>query len=241
VCGTGKDFLVENLMRAPMTLKDLCSTCAIAITPKPEPIRLLSESDFICTDFEVLADGKGAGPLRSGCRGNGPRKIANLAVDLAWVRDPSTATAPCCKNLTVMYASLYLLGTSAVLEDIGHPNASAVTHMPFHELQAAFNVHRATGSPALKRFSGVDIDPIQHFILRNIHSNGHFLQLLISRNQCAAASRAVCLWVAAAARLGTLHAAACCSHQRSVDRDSLAQASHGDELWRAVHRRRLQR
>jgi len=139
------------------------------------------------------------GEKREGCIGD---DVQNLAVDQEWVANPSGDTAPCCRNTTVVFASLYLTSLNAATPS--SPSMPPPSSPPqdgggdggggdggggegggdggggdgggeysFDELAHYY-----------EEFSrGQTVDVVRSFLLRNLHLDGHFMQVVVSRGQ----------------------------------------------------------
>jgi hypothetical protein len=105
-----EDYLVTTMLPLPDKIDDECPECGMAITGSTDSLRMLSSKDFLCIDFETPTGTDGAGPLRSGCIGN----VSTLPVDLEWASNPNSETAPCCRNQSIVFASLYLVAEAAL-------------------------------------------------------------------------------------------------------------------------------
>jgi len=125
-----EDYLVTTSARCPLPLPDKiddeCPECGMAITGSTDSLRMLSSKDFLCIDFETPTGTDGAGPLRSGCIGN----VSTLPVDLEWASNPNSETAPCCRNQSIVFASLYLVAEAALYYSnthVAHGNMTICT------------------------------------------------------------------------------------------------------------------
>ena len=106
----------------------VCPTCGMAITSSVNSLVGLTEADMVCSDFELGDVGEGVGPSKPSCfdtavytshvdraehdaYGNAWNESA-ATVDEIWAAAPTTASAPCCRNSTLLMASIILLSRS---------------------------------------------------------------------------------------------------------------------------------
>ena len=91
-CGSLVDVVSE--------LKRICTNCEVGLTPKQRDMTFLGLDDFICSDFDSTV-GQRHYPSR-----NCPLE------DAAWAASPSSLTAPCCSNATLVRGSVAMMTES---------------------------------------------------------------------------------------------------------------------------------
>ena len=164
-----RDYLTTNMLDLPVSLRSICSECAVAMTMSDLSPKMLNPNDYMCSDYdESRSDRAATGPVREGCRGD---VVSQLPIDLAWIANPTSVSVPCCRNQTVIFASLYLTALAEGELVMGH--GAGVAARPFSELSQYYDMMKA----------GATNQVIFDFLQRNVHQSGHFMQILISRNQ----------------------------------------------------------
>ena len=92
---------ISNYLDRVGTVSDelhfICSNCEVGITPHSRDMQFLTLTDFICSDFSSTA-GSDHYPTRD-C----------LTEDARWVANPTPYSAPCCKNSTLVTASMGMM------------------------------------------------------------------------------------------------------------------------------------
>ena len=162
------NYMATTMLALPDQIDGLCSDCAIAMTGESSSLRKLIAENFICTDFDPGMSGDGAGPRRAGCIGE---DVSALPVDMQWAASPNSTTAPCCRNTSLVFASLYLTSLSELETETS--GDGVVDSISLSELNGHYDTFK----------SGKKVPVITDFILRNIHGDNSFLQLIISRGQ----------------------------------------------------------
>ena len=107
------NFLTTELLDIPGALFEVCENCAMSITQSPKGIQVLTEADFICTDSDVHEFGTAELTTKPSCM------LDELigqpgSIDYEWAANPTTLTAPCCNNATLILASMLLLSRSSL-------------------------------------------------------------------------------------------------------------------------------
>jgi hypothetical protein len=90
-------YLEGSLSHVVAELKLICPHCEVGLTPNPGDMTFLSLEDFICSDFDS----------KPGIRSYPARDCAQA--DSTWAAHPSSLTAPCCSNATLVRASVAMM------------------------------------------------------------------------------------------------------------------------------------
>lgn len=78
-------------------LKSICTICGVGVTAHEEDLAFLGLKDFVCSDFDSL-EGVASYPPRD-C----------MEADAVWASNPSSNSAPCCGNATLVTASIAMM------------------------------------------------------------------------------------------------------------------------------------
>jgi len=142
------DYLDGSLADVVSELKRICTNCEVGLTPKQRDMTFLGLDDFICSDFDSTV-GQRHYPSR-----NCPLE------DAAWAASPSSLTAPCCSNATLVRGSVAMMTESI---------AYGITELP------------------LTRLLGGGSDPsyssTEYFVNHYVETKAFILQLIVSRDQ----------------------------------------------------------
>ena len=155
------NFLTTELLDIPGALFEVCENCAMSITQSPKGIQVLTEADFICTDSDVHEFGTAELTTKPSCM------LDELigqpgSIDYEWAANPTTLTAPCCNNATLILASMLLLSRSSL-------SGGGVAADDLADLML-MNANRLN-------------DAKRGFVLQHVHGDGNFVQVLISRGE----------------------------------------------------------
>lgn len=91
----------------------MCTNCLLGLTPQSRDMTYLDLEDFVCSGFDSVT-GERRYPARD-CE----------QADRAWAASPSSLTAPCCDNSTLVRASIAMM-TEAL--------AYGITELPLETL-----------------------------------------------------------------------------------------------------------
>ena len=152
------NFLTTELLDIPGAMVEVCENCAMSITQSPKGIQVLTEADFICTDSDVHEFGNAELTEKPSCM------LEELigqpgSIDYEWAANPTTLTAPCCNNATLILASMLLLSRSELAG--GGVAADTLVNL------------MSTNADRLN-------DAKRGFVLQHVHGDGNFVQVLIS-------------------------------------------------------------
>jgi hypothetical protein len=155
------NFLTTELLDIPGALFGVCENCAMSITQSPKGIQVLTEADFICTDSDVHEFGTAELTTKPSCM------LDELigqpgSIDYEWAANPTTLTAPCCNNATLILASMLLLSRSSL-------SGGGVAADDLADLML-MNANRLN-------------DAKRGFVLQHVHGDGNFVQVLVSRGE----------------------------------------------------------
>ena len=100
-------YLEDDLASVTSKLMQACPNCEVGITAKRQDLTRLSLADFVCSDFSSEEHSTDF-PSRD-CP----------ARDEEWALYPRSTSAPCCRNATLVRASIVMMG-EAVLYDTVH-------------------------------------------------------------------------------------------------------------------------
>ena len=142
------DYLDRSIARVTGELYHLCDACEVGITPRSRDMTFLGLEDFVCSDFDSKI-GQRDYPSRD-CE----------AEDRTWAASPSSLTAPCCANATLVKASVAMM-TEAL--------AYGITELPLETL--------------LSGGTDPSYSSTEYFVKFYIEHNSFILQLIISRQQ----------------------------------------------------------
>lgn len=141
-------YLDGNLADVIKELKGICSKCEVGVTPQQGDMTYLDLEDFVCSDFDSVV-GSAVYPSRD-C----------WAEDRLWAKSPSSLTAPCCGNATLVRASVAMM-TEAI--------AYGLTELPLARLLSGGTDHSYSST---------------EFFVRHFEQEENFmLQLIVSRDQ----------------------------------------------------------
>ena len=98
-------YLGGSLSVVVSELKDICANCEVGITSRKEDMTFLGLEDFVCSDFDSV-EGSAFYPERN-CS----------EVDVQWAEAPTSLSAPCCSNQTLVKASVEMM-TEALIYGI---------------------------------------------------------------------------------------------------------------------------
>lgn len=129
-----------------------CATCQVGITPMKRDMKFLSLTDFVCSDFDSNV----------GTDHYPPRDCE--VEDKEWAADPTSTSAPCCRDSRLVTASL-----SMMTEHIKY----GITSMPLKQL--------------LNGGTDPSYSSSEYFLVHHIKQERFMLQLVISRGQRMAA------------------------------------------------------
>ena len=90
-------MLEDGLPAVIMHLKSICVTCGVGLTPQVQDLAFLGLDSFICSDFDSH-EGVNEYPRRD-C----------VDSDADWAASPSSNSAPCCGNATLVRASIAMM------------------------------------------------------------------------------------------------------------------------------------
>ena len=90
-------------------LKSICLTCGVGVTPEQQDLAFLGLDAFVCSDFDSLP-GKTTYPRRD-CP----------EVDASWAARPTSDSAPCCGNATLVTASIAMMVEALVYKTTTMP------------------------------------------------------------------------------------------------------------------------
>ena len=107
------EFYSHGLPQVADALVDICSNCLLAMTPHEQELAFLGLESFICSGFDST-QGSSHYPERD-C----------AAADASWAAHPTSDSAPCCLNATLVTASIAMM---TEMTDYG------VTSLPLHTL-----------------------------------------------------------------------------------------------------------
>ena len=141
-------YLDGSLARVVDELNSICEHCEVGLTPHSRDMTFLSLEDFICSDFDSK-DGERDYPSRD-C----------ALEDRAWAAGPSSLTAPCCANATLVKASVAMM-TEAL--------AYGITELPLETL--------------LSGGTDPSYSSTEYFVSFYIDKKSFILQLIVSRSQ----------------------------------------------------------
>ncbi len=163
-------YLESIMVSLPSAVGEACPTCGVAITSAASMMSSVTIHDFICSDFEISSQEAGSnvastaiGKLKDTCYGEGLAIGGQEAVDTVWASNPSTKSAPCCNNSTLIEDSLILVTMSQATP--GNEDVS----LPLEFFANMSHAQRRTY--------------IEQFALQNINGNQNFMQILVSRGQ----------------------------------------------------------
>ena len=142
------NYLDGSLGKVIGELDAMCTNCEVGLTPKRSDMTYLSLADFICSDFDSV-EGSAAYPSRD-C----------TQVDTLWAASPSSLTAPCCTNATLVRASVAMM-TEAL--------AYGITELPLQTL--------------LSGGTDPSYSSTEYFVQHYIDRYSFILQLIVSRDQ----------------------------------------------------------
>ncbi len=145
-------FLDGDLTKVVGALKERCPQCDVGITSLSTDLTFLGLTEFVCSDFDSTA-GSSLYPPRD-C----------VAVDAAWASHPSSTSAPCCTNATLVRASVAMM-TEAL--------AYGITEMSLSKL--------------LSGGSDPSYSSTEYFADANVRDKHFVLQLIVSRSMHMAA------------------------------------------------------
>ena len=137
------DYIDKGISPVVSELQGVCAVCEVGITSQATDMGFLGLEDFICSDFDSQA-GSNSYPSR------------NCAVaDAAWASNPTSTSAPCCHNTTLVTASIAMM-TEAL--------AYGKTHMPVEKL--------------LSGGTDPSYSSTEYFIKNNIKSKKFIMQVM---------------------------------------------------------------
>ena len=131
----------------------VCAACEVGLTPQRRDMTFLSLEDFVCSDFDSR-HGSNYYPSRD-CESE----------DADWAAHPSSLSAPCCANATLVTASIAMMTESLAL---------GVTEMPLDTL--------------LSGGTDPSYSSTEYFINHHVTEDNFLLQLIVSRSQRMAGS-----------------------------------------------------
>ena len=142
----------DGLGKVISQLHETCVGCEVGITPLPRDMGLLELDDFVCSDFDSKA-GSDVYPSRD-CK----------MEDAKWASHPDSNSAPCCKNATLVTASIGMMTEQL---------KNGLTELPLKTL--------------LGGGSDGTFGATEYFLHHFIKEKGFLLQFVISRQQRMAA------------------------------------------------------
>ena len=90
-------YLEKDLGKVARELHDICRNCELGISPRSQDMQFLGLTDFVCSDFKS-EEGSEHYPSR------------DCAVeDARWSKHPTSTSAPCCDNATLVTASMGMM------------------------------------------------------------------------------------------------------------------------------------
>lgn len=152
-------MLQDGVPQVVTALDDTCRSCAVGLTSFKEDLRFIGLESFVCSDFDSQANSEDYPPRRC------------AIADAAWAAAPSSDSAPCCKNSTLLKASIAMMSEH---------ERTGVTKQPLLEL-----LHKKGGSTSAT----------QHYIETHVTSDQFLLQLVVSRDEHMAAVEYYADWV----------------------------------------------
>ena len=90
-------YLEKDLGKVARELHDICRNCELGITPLSQDMQFLGLTDFVCSDFNS-EEGSEHYPSRD-C----------ALEDAQWSKHPTSTSAPCCGNATLVTASMGMM------------------------------------------------------------------------------------------------------------------------------------
>ena len=154
------EFYDTGLPAVVLSLHQICPHCAVGITPHARELQFLGLESFICSSFES-AQGSEEYPNRD-C----------AAADRAWAKHPTSTSAPCCSNATLVMASIAMMTER---------NEYGIQAMPLATL--------LTGG------SDPSYDSVPRFITKYIDQHQFLVQVVISQDQHMAAAQYHAHWI----------------------------------------------
>ena len=149
-------MMQDGLPRVVTSLQNICHECNVGLTTHYEDLRFLGLESFLCSDFDSQQNSE-VYPTR------------DCAVqDARWAAAPSSDTAPCCKNATLVKASIKIMAQ--------------------HESDG-----RTTST--LQRLQVGNEAATLEFVKRHVNSDQFLMQLIVSRRQRMAATQYRASWV----------------------------------------------
>ena len=149
-------MMLDGLPQVVDALQNMCDTCAVGLTSHEEDLRFLGLDSFVCSDFDSEKNTE-AYPMR------------DCAVqDSQWARAPTSDTAPCCQNASLVKASIAIM---AKHERTGLRHAS-LSSLSEDVEAAAFD-----------------------YVERHVTRDQFLMQLIVSRRQRLAAAQYRADWV----------------------------------------------
>ena len=152
-------FYQDGLPKVVDAMVGICSNCALGLTPQSRELAFLGLESFICSGFASTI-GSGAYPARDCAK-----------ADALWAAHPSSKSAPCCHNATLVTASL-----SMMTESLEY----GIDSLPLHTL--------------LHGGSDPSYNSVARFVSNYVDTNGFLMQLVISQDQRMAAAQYYATW-----------------------------------------------
>ena len=141
-------YLDKDMASVVAELKTICEHCGVGLTPQARDMTFLGLDDFVCSDFDSVM-GERVYPTRD-CE----------TVDAEWAAHPSSLTAPCCSNATLLRASVAMM-TEAL--------AYSITALPLDVL--------------LNGGTDPSYSSTEYFVDYYIQEKSFIMQLIVSREQ----------------------------------------------------------
>jgi len=95
------EYLAERISTFASGVQTICPNCRVGITTSGISLESLSLEDFACADFSSAQDSNAY-----------PERDCVLS-DSSWQATPTARTAPCCRNKTLVQASLTMMARKA--------------------------------------------------------------------------------------------------------------------------------
>ena len=93
-------YIDHDLAKVVSMLKATCISCQVALSPKATDLGFLGLDDFVCSDFDSISGSN-----------DYPKRDCKLA-DASWAARPTSKSAPCCENATLIQASMGMMTES---------------------------------------------------------------------------------------------------------------------------------
>ena len=151
------DMLENGIGPVVTELESICRECAVGLTPHAQDMRFMGLESFVCSDFASEANSE-----------NYPARECDEA-DAAWAANPSSFSAPCCKNATLVKASIAMMAQREM---------DGVNTSPLSSLLGPEADTKAV-----------------HYVENHVTRNQFVMQVVISQKQRMAAAQYHASWV----------------------------------------------